>query len=62
MGELKGKKIRIHCTLNDKKGVFIAAPESVLRVGDDVDETIAQQLLAGGSATLLSERTGGTHV
>lgn len=62
MAELKGKKIRISCTLNDKKGVLIAPPGSVLRVGDDVDETTARQLLAGGSAALVTDGRGGiTH-
>ena len=53
MGDLKGKKIRLACTLNDGKGTFIASPGVVLKVGDDVEETIARQLLAGGSATLI---------
>ena len=62
MGDLKGTKIQLSCTLNDKTGRFIAGPGSVLRVGDDVDETIARQLLAGGSATRLNDgREGGAH-
>lgn len=56
MGELKGLRIRLACTLNDKKGTFIAGPGTVLKVGDDVDETIAAQLLAGGSAELVETR------
>lgn len=56
MGELKGIRIRLACTLNDGKGTLIATPGSVLKVGDDVDEAIAAQLLAGGSATRVDEK------
>jgi hypothetical protein len=54
---LKGKKIRISCTLNDKKGALIALPGATLTIGDDLDEATAKQLLAGGSAVLLGIRT-----
>lgn len=54
MGELKKRQIRLSCFLNDAKGKPIANPGAVLTVGDDLAEDIAKQLLAGGSATLLS--------
>lgn len=57
MGELKNRKIRLSCHLNDAKGTTIAGPGAVLKVGHDLDETIARQLLAGGSASLLSDRS-----
>lgn len=56
MGELKQRKIRLSCHLNDAKGTAIAGPGAVLTVGHDVDERTAGQLLAGGSATLLPVR------
>lgn len=61
MGELKGKKLRLACTLHDKKGTFIASPGAVLTIGQDLDETTATQLLAGGSATLLTTERGDAH-
>lgn len=61
MGELKGRRIRLQCTLNDKKGTHIATPGSVLKVGDDVDEATAAQLLRGGSATVVMDSQGGHH-
>lgn len=56
MGELKGTRIRLHCTLYDQKEQFIAGPGSTVKIGDDVDEATARQLLAGGSATMVTER------
>ena len=61
MGELKKKKIKLSCILKDAKGVLIANPGAVLTVGDDLDETTATQLLAGGSATLLSHGPATAH-
>jgi len=56
MAELKGKKIKLSCTLNDRKGALIAGEGAVLTIGDDVEEAVAKQLLAGGSAALVSAR------
>lgn len=53
MGDLKGKKIRLSCTLNDRKGTLIAGPGSVLTIGTDVEESVATQLLAGDSARVV---------
>lgn len=62
MGEgLKKKKIRLSCFLRDKKDTPIAKPGDTLTIGDDLDETTANQLLAGGSATLLTTERGDAH-
>lgn len=53
MAELKKRRIFLSCTLNDKKGTFIAGPGATLTIGDDLEETTARQLLAGGSARLV---------
>jgi hypothetical protein len=54
MHDLKKRQILLACTLNDSKGTRIAEPGTILTIGDDVSETVARQLLAGGSATLLA--------
>ena len=51
---LKKKKIKLSCFLRDQKDQPIAKPGDVLTIGDDLDETTAKSLLAGGSATLVS--------
>lgn len=51
--ELKKKKITLSCYLRDKQDQPIAAPGDILTIGDDLDETTATQLLAGGSAELV---------
>jgi hypothetical protein len=53
MADLKKRRIVLSCTLNDKKGTFIAGPGATLTIGDDLDDTTARQLLAGGSARLV---------
>lgn len=60
-GDLKKQKIRLSCFLRDKKDRAIANPGDVLTIGDDLDETTAKQLLAGGSATRLTTERGDAH-
>ncbi len=53
---LKKQKIKLSCFLRDKKDQPIAKPGDVLTIGDDLDETTAKSLLAGGSAELVNSK------
>lgn len=53
---LRGKKIRLSCTLKDKQGELLGEPGSVLVVGKNLSIKLAKQLLAGGSARIAKNR------
>ncbi len=53
---LRGKKIRLSCTLKDKQGALLGEHGSVLVVGKHLSIKLAKQLLAGASATILDKR------
>lgn len=53
---LKKKKIRLSCHFRDKQDRPVAKPGDVLTIGDDLDETTAKSLLAGGSAELVNSK------
>lgn len=55
---LKKQKIKLSCHFRDKQDRPVAGPGAVLTIGDDLDEATAKQLLAGGSAELVSGGTG----
>jgi len=53
---LRGKKIRLSCTLKDKQGALLGEPGSVLVVGKHLSIKLAKQLLSSGSASLVENR------
>ncbi len=53
---LCGKKIKLSCTLQNKQGETLGEYGSVLVVGRDLSVKLAEQLLGGQSATLVTDR------
>lgn len=55
-GSLRGKKIKLFCTLYSRQGELLGEYGSILPVGKTLSVKIAKQLLAGGSARLIENR------